>query len=147
MIEFQNENVRATYEKVDGYMREIFGEMVERSDRSPSWMIAHGSAFTQVGVFPWGDDDTVVHVLSWVVTGAELTTELLKYLLEANYRMRFGAFTLDPTGDIAFEYAIVGSTCDKEELKAAVLAVAFTADNEDEAITSRWGGQRACDRG
>jgi hypothetical protein len=146
MIQFENDNVRATYEKVGGYLREVFGEMAHARDEDPAWLIIEGSAAVNVAVHPWGDNDTIVRAWSWVVTGAEVTPELTRYLLDENFKMRFGAFSMDPAGDICFEYAIVGSTCDKEELKAAVLAVAFTADNEDDAITSRFGGQRACDR-
>ncbi len=60
--------------------------------------------------------------------------------------MRFGAFGVDQDNDIFFEHTIVGSSCDKDELKASILAVVYTADQYDEQITQKWGGQRAVDR-
>jgi hypothetical protein len=71
---------------------------------------------------------------------------VLHYLLRENDQMRFGAFGIDDANDIFFEYSIVGSTCDRAELKAAVSAVAFTADEYDDQIAGRWGGDRAIDR-
>jgi len=81
-----------------------------------------------------------------MVTKVELTPELMRYLLERNDSMGFGAFGVDSDGDIFFEHAIVGSSCDGNELKASVLAVAMTADTLDAETVARWGGQRAVDR-
>ena len=108
--------------------------------------ICIGSAFAVLNVYPWKEDDAVVNTRSYVVTGVELTPDLLYYLLRENDDMRFGAFGIDEDNDIYFEYAIVGSTCDKPELKAAVGAVAATADEYDDLIVERWGGARAVDR-
>lgn len=76
-----------------------------------------------------------------------MNAELMKFLLRENDRMRFGAYGLDEDEDIFFEHTIVGSTCDKEELKASVVAVVMTADDADDKIIAKWGGQRAVDRG
>jgi hypothetical protein len=88
----------------------------------------------------------VINVRSWVVTGAERTPEMLDFLLRENFKMRFGAFGMDADGDIVFEHTIAGSTCDKNELKASMLAVLHTADDYDDKIVGRWGGQRSMDR-
>jgi hypothetical protein len=105
-----------------------------------------GSAVVQVYVMQWGDKDAAINVRSYVVTGAERRPEMLEFLLRQNYDMRFGAFSLDHDGDVVFEHTIVGSSCDKAELKASVMAVLTTADKYDEQIVSRWGGKRAMDR-
>jgi hypothetical protein len=106
----------------------------------------HGSAFAQIGVFPWGDDDALITTRSYVVTGIELTAELMRFLLHENAGMRFGAFGIDEDGDVIFEHSIVGSTCDQRELESSVTAVAATADEYDDRIVSRWGGERALDQ-
>jgi len=145
-MEFRSEAQRACYEKIAPWVKEIFGEFaVARSDR-PSFGVVVGSAFTGIAVLPWGDDDAVISTRSYVVTKVELTPELMRYLLERNDSMRFGAFGVDSDGDIFFEHAIVGSSCDRNELKASVFAVAMTADRFDDEIVARWGGQRAVDR-
>jgi hypothetical protein len=81
-----------------------------------------------------------------VVTKVELTPDLMKYLLRCNYDMTLGAFGIDDAGDIFFEHTILGSSCDKSELRASVGAIAFVADKYDDEIVGRWGGERAVDR-
>lgn len=146
-IEFQSDAQKTCYEKVVPWVKEIFGELAVRErDDAPVLAILHGSALINMAVYPWGDDDAVVQTRSYVVTGAEPTQDLMQYLLHENDRMRFGAFGLDKDNDIFFEYAIVGATVDREELKAAAVAVALTADDYDDKIVERFGGQRALDR-
>jgi hypothetical protein len=146
-LQFQHDTHRAIYEKVGGYMKELFGEFAGTRTDFPGYYLTMGSAIVQVFVLPWGDSDAIVNVRSWVVTGAERTQEMLEFLLRENFEMRFGAFGLDKDGDVVFEHTIAGSTCDKQELKASVLAVAGVADTYDDKIVSRWGGRRATDRG
>ncbi|HOD05119.1 MAG TPA: YbjN domain-containing protein, partial [Anaerolineaceae bacterium] len=92
------------------------------------------------------EDDATITTRAYVVTGVELTPDLMHFLLRENDRMRFGAFGVDQDNDIFFEHTIVGSTCDMEELKSSVLAVVYTADQYDDQIIQKWGGQRAVDR-
>jgi hypothetical protein len=144
-IQFQSDAQRECYHKIKPWMKEIFGAFtIERKDY-PLLGGRIGSAFVQTGVHPWGDDDSTVTTRSYVVTGAELTPELMHYLLLKNHEMRFGAFAVDPDGDILFEHSIVGSTCDQRELHTSVMAVLSVADQHDDEIVSRWGGQRAID--
>jgi len=145
-MEFRTEAQRACYQKIARMMRELFGEFAAFSDTNPVIGVAIGSAWAQAAVLPWSDHDAVICTRSYVVRGAELAPDLLLYLLKSNAAMRFGAFGIDDDGDILFQHAIVGSTCDKEELKSSVLAVVGTADRYDDEIIRRWGGQRAIDR-
>lgn len=146
MITFETEQQQTTFEKIVPWVNEVFGELaVSIHDEKPLIRITFGSAFVVVNVYPWRDD-TVVNARSYVVTNVEMSHDLMHYLLRENDDMRFGAFGIDEENDIFFEYAIVGSTCDKPELKAAVAAVAITADEYDDRIVERWGGERAIDR-
>ncbi|OGF14511.1 MAG: hypothetical protein A2W00_04905 [Candidatus Eisenbacteria bacterium RBG_16_71_46] len=145
-MNFATDAQRVCYEKVAGLIKEMFGEMAAVHPDQPSFGLRMGSALAQVVVHPWGKDDATVSTRSYVVIGAEVTPELMRYLLRKNDEFRFGAFGLDSEGDIFFEHSIVGSGCDKNELRACVLAVAQTADEYDEEIVSRWGGQRALDK-
>lgn len=75
-----------------------------------------------------------------------MAADLQSHLLRENAEMRFGAFSVNDAGDILFEHTIVGSTCDPNELEASVHAVLAAADNYDDQIVQRWGGERALDR-
>jgi hypothetical protein len=145
-MQFESEIQKTVHAKVAGYMKEVFGEQAQaRSDR-PAFGVQVGSSLTHVVVAPWSEEECVVMVRSYVVYQAELVPELLQYLLRENDSKRFGAFGVDKDGDIFFEHSIVGSTCDKGELKASVLAVVWTADQYDDIIIQRWGGMRESDR-
>ncbi|MCA1954714.1 MAG: YbjN domain-containing protein [Anaerolinea sp.] len=145
-MEFQNEFQKQMYEKLAGMMKELFGAFASPRQDSPAFGISMGSAYTVVSVLPWREDEAIFTTRSYVVTGIEIVPELMYYLLRENDRMRFGAYGIDRDNDIFFEHTIVASTCDLEELKSSVLAVVYTADQADDEITSRWGGQRAVDR-
>ena len=145
-IQFQSAAQEETYNKVKGWMKDIFGDFATPREDSPSFAVYVGSSYSSTAVMPWGDDDSIVTTRSWVVTGVEMTQELLYFLLRENDTMRFGAFGLDSDNDVFFEHTIVGSTADKSELKASVMAVVMTSDRYDDQISSRWGGTRAVDR-
>ena len=70
----------------------------------------------------------------------------MRHLLERNCEARFGAFGVTRGGEIEFRHSIVGSACQKEELKASVQYVMLTADLSDDEIVKKWGGRRATDR-
>jgi len=145
-MEFKTASQQACYEKVLPWMKEIFGDFATPREDMPIITVYVGSAIAQVGVFSWGENDATVTSRAYVVTGADLTPDLMKYLLNETADMRFGGFGLDNDGDILFQHAIVGSRADKEELRASVMAVIITADEYDDKIVARWGGQRALDR-
>ena len=145
-MEFQTTAHKNCYEKVAKWMRELFGEFAMAREDAPLIAVVIGSAVAQAGVYPWGNDDSTITTRAYVVTGTELTPDLMHFLLRQNADMRFGAFGVDNDNDIFFEHTIVGSSCDKNELKASVLAVVTTADRFDDQIVARWGGQRALDR-
>jgi len=145
-MEFTNKAQQDCYEKVVPWMKEIFGEFVRVREDAPLLSVVIGSAVVQIGVFPWGEDDVTVVARSYVVTGVEMTLELAQFLLKENSEMRFGAFGIDSDGDVTFQHSIVGSQLQKEELKATVMAVVWTADEYDDKIVAKWGGQRAVDR-
>ena len=145
-MEFQTEAQKGIYEKVAPMIREIFGEFAQARDDIPQFGVLMGSSVTRITVVPWGDDNATISVCSYVVSGAEITSDLMSYLLRENATMRFGAFGIDSDEDIQFEHTIVGSTCDKEELKASAMAVVRVADKYDDEIVARFGGTRATDQ-
>ena len=145
-MRFETTAQRQCYEKVLPWMRDMFGDFAGQHTESPEFAVMVGSALAQTAIFPFGEDDSVISTRAYVVTGAELTPELMHFLLRENDRMTFGAFGIDADGDIFFEHTIVGSTCDPNELKSSVSAVVLIADEYDDNIIERWGGTRAIDR-
>lgn len=145
-MEFQSKPQQEVYERIEPWMREVFGAFLRVRDDAPGFHIMIGSAYASVYVLTWKDDEATVMARAYVVTNVELTPDLLHYLLRENEQLRFGAFGVDEDNDICYSHTLVGSTCDKEELKACVMAVVAMADKYDDEIVQRWGGQRAIDR-
>jgi hypothetical protein len=145
-IEFITDPQRTAYEAVAGMMREEFGRQAVADETRPLFWLRQGSAHVQVIVYPFGERAATVRVVSWVVVGAEQTPELHRFLLEQNTGMRFGAFGVDETGDVCFAHAVAADGLTHEALMFSVFAVAQTADDYDDVIVSRFGGQRSADR-
>ncbi|MBP0001652.1 MAG: YbjN domain-containing protein [Cyanobacteria bacterium SID2] len=145
-MQFQSSIQEACYDRIAQWMHELFGKFPCARPDVPGLGIFKGSALVEVLVFPWGDDEAVIHTRSRVVQDVELTSELMRFLLEENAKMLFGAFGIDSNGNIVFEHTIVGSTCDRKELEASVNAVLEVSDEYDDLICNKWGGQRALDR-
>lgn len=145
-MKFITEAQKNTYKKVNKFLTQIFGEMIKKPAEKTVFLYQKGSTVTHIAIWPWRDNDAIVCVRSYVNFGAELVPDLLHHLLTLNNDMRFGAFGIDEDGDIFFEHTIVGSTCNKDEIKASVMAVSHTADQYDEQIMKKWGGVRQIDR-
>jgi hypothetical protein len=145
-MEFENQVQKEVCERVCAWMRDLFGPRAAPRDDGLGCRALFGSAAVDVSVCPWGENEAVILARASVVSGATMNAELLRYLLDKNCEVRFGAFGVDKNGDIVFQHAIVGSTCQKEELKASVQQVMLVADLCDEQIVAMWGGRRAIDR-
>ncbi|MCJ7625253.1 MAG: YbjN domain-containing protein [Anaerolineaceae bacterium] len=145
-MEFESNVQKEVFEKIEPWMMDMFGIFVKKRDDAPFFGINIGSTFVHVGVYPWGEEEATITARAYVVTGVEVTSGLMEFLLKENDTMRFGAFGLDKDSDVFFQHTIVGSTCDADELKNSVLAVGYTADKYDDQIVRHWGGERAADR-
>ena len=140
-MEFETNAQQEVYEKIEPWMKELFGIFSKKREDAPFFGVNIGSSFVHVGVHSWGEDDATITVRSYVVTSIEINQELLEFLLVENDSMRFGAFGMDKDKDIFFEYTLIGSTSSIEDIKDAVLAVGYTADKYDDQIIQKWGGE------
>ena len=145
-MDFQTPAVQTCYEKITPLIKEIFGEFAVPYSEYPAFSIAIGSAYVTVRVNPWGDSDATIQTAAYVVSGAEMTTELMRYLLTQNADLRFGAFGVDGDGDILLHHSIACAACDKDDLKASAMGIVHYADRVDDEIIARFGGQRAIDK-
>lgn len=143
---FANETQRAVYERVRSFIEDLFGELAVYRDDAPAFAVAAGSAVAHVHVLPWTDEGAIVTTRAFVVSGVTLTEDLMRWMLARNSEALWGAFGVDEDGEIVIDHSINGPTCDKEDLRASVLGVIFSADRYDDEIVARWGGERALDR-
>ena len=132
----------ATYKRVGDFLRaaeiKFFENTAERS-----YTAMYGSAVSIVKVVPAGPDDTWVAFLAPVVMGADLRPDLLEYLLRKNAEWTATKFHVTPANEIWLQYSVLGSILDANTCKVAVVFMMLTADAEDDAIRTKWGGKRA----
>jgi hypothetical protein len=111
------------------------------------YVIKQGSAYVMINVVPWGRDKAMVRTVAQLVKGCKMTGELATQLLELNSHLRFGAFAWDSQDNIVmFTHTILGgTTLDPDELIATLSDVALIADEYDDKLMQRYGGQRMLD--
>lgn len=144
-MEFGNEMQKNVYAMLLSWFNtDIQNGTIQRATNSPLLFLQQGSAIVHVSVNPMGENEAVITVGARVVTGAQITPELMLFLLAHNSSSLFGAFGIDPeSGIISFDHSIIGSTCDMKELSTSITAVATMADELDDIIIGKFGGKSA----
>lgn len=145
-MKFETPIQQACYEKIQPWLHDLYENVYSSPHDVPVFVLPLGSATATVEVLPWGNTEAIISTWSYVVTGAEITQDLMKFLLQKNSELQFGVFSIDDDGDIRFHTTLVGSTCDRDELQTLVSSVLQTADQYDDAIVGNWGGERALER-
>jgi hypothetical protein len=107
------------------------------------YVVKQGSSIVMINVVAWGADKAIVRCIAQLVKGVDLKPELAVQLLEMNAVVRFGAFGYVPEGSIVtFGHSILGgATMEPVELLATIRDVALIADEYDDRIARKFGGQ------
>jgi hypothetical protein len=134
---------KACYEKIQPWLNEMYENLSIPLSGLPVFILPMGSATAMVEVLPWGNSEAIIATWSYVVKGVEQTADLMRFLLQQNSELQTGVFSIDDDGHIRFHAIVVGSTCDRQELRTSVAAVLETADRYDLKIVKNWGGERA----
>jgi hypothetical protein len=126
-------------EHVGALLRTILGGYEVDAFGNFTFLHEDARVFVTVGPSPIGPQ---VGVFSVTNLGLPLTQALAEFLLTANHRMGFGAFSYDPEQEAVWlRHALLGTTLDGPELQAAVAAVASAAATFDDRIQDRFGGR------
>ena len=129
-------------------LREYLGELFEESYHDPEndhFYVRYGSTVLEISVEPCGPDEAVVVIMSYCVQDVELEEELMAGLLELNHQMPCGHFSV-VGNDIFFAHSLYGRSLEPRDLLRAITAVASVADDYDDRIVARYGGQTALER-
>jgi type III secretion system-like peptide-binding chaperone len=142
------DNVHTTQEVIDGTIAKVKSYMDKNypshiAFEDGTFVISSGSAQVMVIVRPFLADEACVEMISTVVTGAEITLELSKFLLRKNAELHFGAFGLLFDDTITFAQAITGANLDENEFCNTLDSVAVLSDYYDDVIVEMAGGKKA----
>lgn len=124
-------------------LEETYPDFVDYDNRT--FTVEHGSTIVMITVRPFTDKEACIECFSQVVSGCEINTEILAFLLRKNTELHFGAFGLLFDNTITFSHSITGSDMNRDEFKNSLKVVAFIADHYDDKIVELAGGKRACD--
>jgi hypothetical protein len=140
--EQQNDALNAmlaqTGQRVRAFLQEIYPDFVEFDDGS--FTVSEGSAVISITVRPWHDEDTAVEFTSQLVTGANITADLMKWLLQKNVELHFGALGLMFDDTIVYSQTLPGCDISREEFESTILTVGRVADHYDDEIVAMAGG-------
>ncbi|HEY2293057.1 MAG TPA: YbjN domain-containing protein, partial [Thermoanaerobaculia bacterium] len=141
---FENPVHQETFHKLKEYLRELFEEPYHDPEND-HFYVRYGSTVLEISVEPYGTEETMVVIMSYCVQDVELDEELLAGLLELNHQMACGHFSV-VGNDIFFAHSLFGRNLDPRDLLRAITAVATVADDYDDRIVARYGGQTALER-
>jgi len=139
-----NEAERKTCDLIENTLSE---NKAYRKVEEKMYVVKQGSSYVMITVVPWGEDRAIVRCVAQLVKGVRMESSLALQLLALNAVLRFGAFAYVKEGDLVlFLHSILGGeTLDSEELLATIRDVALIADDWDDKIIERFGGQRMQD--
>lgn len=131
--------------RVKGYVQNVFPDFVEFEDGS--FTVSEGSAIISIVVRPWHGGDVAVEFTSHLVSGPNLTAEAMRWLLQKNVELHFGAFGVLFDDTIVYSQTLPGGDLSRAGFEATVLTVARIADHYDDEIVALAGGSTAAANG
>lgn len=137
-MEENQEMLDATRERVREYLNEVYPDFVEFEDGR--FTVQEGSATLSVTIRPWHEGDTAVEFTSQLVTGGKITPEVMRWMLEKNVELHFGALGLLFDDTIVYSHTLPGCDLSSKEFQATVRTVAMIADHYDDELVQMTGG-------
>jgi len=130
--------IEETRDRVRGYLQEIYPDFVEFADGT--FTLQEGSANVSIIVRHWHDDDSAVEFTSQLVSGARVDATVMKWLLQKNVELHFGALGLLYDDTIVYSQTLPGCDLSRQEFEATARTVATIADHYDDEIVAMAGG-------
>lgn len=106
------------------------------------YAIKQGSSMIMIKVHPW-KDRALIRLVAQLVKGVSMECMLAVELLQLNAVLRFGAFAFVPEGQaIVLCHTLLDRDLgDRDEFTETIRDFAFVADEYDDRIAARYGGQ------
>ena len=141
---FEHAIQEATFRKVKEYLGELFEEPYHDPEND-HFYVRYGTTVLEISVEPYGPEEAMVTIMSYCVQDVEVEDDLLLGLLELNHQLLCGSFSV-VGNDIFFAHSLFGSSLEPRDLLRAITSVATLADDYDDRIVARYGGQTALEK-
>jgi len=131
--------VHSASQKIEKMLRE---SPAYRKVEDGLFAIKQGSSMIMIKVHPW-KDRALIRLVAQLVKGVSMECMLAVELLQLNAVLRFGAFAFVPEGQaIVLCHTLLDRDLgDREEFTETIRDFAFVADEYDDRIAARYGGQ------
>jgi hypothetical protein len=126
------------HKRVDGYLREAFGELVKEAPDGSAFFVPLGRIGIRVEVEAVGADQALVESYSWIAQDLTVDDALGSFLAHRNAGLRFGALCVDGEGAVIFRHALFAESTTKTVLARLVEVMADTADTFDQELRERF---------
>ncbi|HWM90834.1 MAG TPA: hypothetical protein VN493_08715 [Thermoanaerobaculia bacterium] len=141
---FEHAVQEETFGKVKEYLGELFDEPYHDPENN-HFYVRYGTTVLEISVEPYGNEEAVVTIMSYCVQDVEMEDDLMLGLLELNHQLLCGSFSVVGS-DIFFAHSLFGSSLEPRDLLRAITSVATLADDYDDRIVARYGGQTALEK-
>lgn len=141
---FEHAVQEETFRKVKEYLGELFEEPYHDPENN-HFYVRYGTTVLEISVEPYGSEEAVVTIMSYCVQDVEMEEDLLLGLLELNHQLLCGSFSV-VGNDIFFAHSLFGKSLEPRDLLRAITSVATLADDYDDRIVARYGGQTALEK-
>jgi hypothetical protein len=143
-MHFDHSIQQETFHKVQEYLSELF-EDPYLDPEAGHFYVRYGTTVLEISIEAFGPEEAVVTIMSYCVQDVEADEDLMAGLLELNHQLSLGSFSL-LGNDIFFSYSLFGRNLEPRDLLRAITAVATVADDYDDRIVARYGGQTALEK-
>lgn len=138
-------SIQVTREKVQRIYTQKLGSVRVGSDNE--FLIQHGSANLFVSVLEgFGDEGTIIKMVVPLIRSVPLSADLFRFAATEGQDYLIGSVAVHINGDgksawIGFQYCLIGDDLDESELMHATGALVVTADNLDNELHEKFGGE------
>src|ERR1041385_6665526 len=136
--QFHTKCQEEVYRTVKSHLDELVEEHFDDAEHC-DFYLKYGSTVLEISIDPYEEDDAVLQILAFVVQDVEPSPELMRELLQINFEVALGAFSLVGR-DVFFSHSFLGRRLQGEQLIASLEIVATIADEYDEQIVQKYGG-------
>jgi hypothetical protein len=132
------------YKRVRGILDELVDEHYDDAEHC-DFYVKYGTTLLEISIAPYEEDNAVVEVLAYCVHDVEPTFDLQQQLLSLNSQTPLGAFSMVER-NIYFSHSFIGRKLQPEQLIVSLSTVATLADEYDDLIVEKFGGETALER-
>ena len=129
-------------DRVQRQLVDIIGNV--QVDKDGDFSFRYESTRLYISVRPYADNSATVEIFTLTNIHVPRTPELFKYVATRDYL--YGAFRVndepDGTVSVLVTHTLLGDTIDADELKIALFNMMVAADEVDDEIKNKFGGER-----